>query len=473
MSGDQAVGLAYDFVAKQNHSSARSRQLTAMNATPILPGLSPVGAKPLTATFDAGRLSSDGGLIVLREAARQLGLAEVITAPLCDAREPVRVVHTYADMALARMLMISAGYEDCDDIDALRADPALKLACGRCPESGADLMSQPTLSRLENLAQWRALARVGLGLIDLFCRSFAHAPDRIVLDIDDTEDAVHGSQQLALFNAHYDGYCFQPIVIFEATSGKPVAFVLRPGKRPSGEEAARVLRHVIRRIRRHWPRVEILVRGDGHYGCEAVMAKLEQTGCDYIFGLPTNVRLNEIAGPWRGLCEMRRKPRDGKVRRFHQFQHRAGTWSRTRSVIARVEATALGSDARFVVTSLNGSGKVLYQKIYCARGRMENLIKDLKLYTRADKTACHRWEANQFRLFLHMGAYWLLHTLRHAAPRRSIWRGATFETIRRVFIKIAVRVEEMKSRIRIAFPASYPHASMLVLLTGSVAARAP
>jgi hypothetical protein len=294
-----------------------------MNATPILPGLSPVGAKPLTATFDAGRLSSDGGLIVLREAARRLGVAEVITGPLCDARERKRVVHTYADMALARMLMISAGYEDCDDIDALRADPALKLACGRCPESGADLMSQPTLSRLENLAQWRALARVGLGLIDLFCRSFAHAPDRIVLDIDDTEDAVHGAQQLALFNAHYNGYCFQPIVIFEATSGKPVAFVLRPGKRPSGEEAARVLRHVIRRIRRRWPRVEVLVRGDGHYGCEAVMAGLEQTGCDYIFGLPTNVRLDEIAGPWRGVCEMRRKPREGKVRRFHQFQHRA------------------------------------------------------------------------------------------------------------------------------------------------------
>jgi hypothetical protein len=234
-----------------------------------------------------------------------------------------------------------------------------------------------------------------------------------------------------------------------------------------------VLHHVIGRIRRRWPRAEILVRGDGHYGCETVMAEREQTGCDYIFGLPTNVRLDEIAGPWRGLCEMRRKPREDKVRRFHQFQHRAGTWTRTRSVIARVEATALGSDVRFVVTSLNGSGKVLYEKVYCARGRMENLIKDLKLYTRADKTACHRWEANQFRLFLHMGAYWLLHTLRRAAPRRSIWRGATFETLRRCFIKVAVRVEEMKSRIRIAFPASYPHASMLVLLTGSIAARAP
>jgi len=153
-------------------------------------------------------------------------------------------------MALARMLMIAAGYEDCDDIDALRADPALKLACGRSPETGADLISQPTLSRVENLADWRALARIGFGLIDLFCKTFARHPDRIVLDIDDTADADLVGQQLALFNAYHDGYCFQPIVIFEATSGKPVAFLLRPGKRPSGDEVARVLRHVIRRMRR-------------------------------------------------------------------------------------------------------------------------------------------------------------------------------------------------------------------------------
>ena len=146
-----------------------------MNVTPILPGLSPVAGKPLTATFDAGRLSSDGGLIVLREIATRLGLAETITGPLGDARDPSRVRHGYAEMVLARMLMIAAGYEDCDDIDALKSDPALKIAVGRAPESGADLMSQPTLSRLENLADWRTLARIGLGQIDLYCRSFAVA----------------------------------------------------------------------------------------------------------------------------------------------------------------------------------------------------------------------------------------------------------------------------------------------------------
>ena len=185
-------------------------------ATPVLPGLSPVAAKPLTATFDAGRLSSDGGVIVLREIAARFGLADVVTAPLPDDRDPLRVSHTYADMALARMMMIAAGYEDCDDVDTLRCDPAFKIACGRKPETGADLMSQPTLSRLENLADWRALGRIGVGLIDLFCASFATAPSRIILDIDDTDDPVHGQQELALFNTHAGGHCFQPIHIFEA-----------------------------------------------------------------------------------------------------------------------------------------------------------------------------------------------------------------------------------------------------------------
>ena len=148
-----------------------------------------------------------------------------------------------------------------------------------------------------------------------------------------------------------------------------------------------------------------------------------------------------------------------------------GSWSHNEKVIARVEATALGTDARFVVTNLPGRAKILYEKVYCARGRMENLIKDMKLYTRSDKTACSRWEANQFRLFLHMGAYWLLHSVRLAAPKRSRWRGATFETIRNVFVKIACRVEELKTRIKLSFPAHLPHADMLGLICARLTAR--
>ncbi len=161
------------------------------------------------------------------------------------------------------------------------------------------------------------------------------------------------------------------------------------------------------------------------------------------------------------------------MRRFHQLPYRAQAWARSRKVIARVEATSLGTDARFVVTNLEGRGKTLYEKVFCARGQAENLIKDMKRFARSDKTACSRWQANQFRLFLHMGAYWLLHSLRAAAPRRSRWRGATFETIRRTFVKIAVRVEEMKGKIRMAFPASYPQAAMLAAMTGAITTRGP
>lgn len=445
-----------------------------MNPTPFLPGLSPVQSKPITAIFDAGRMSSDGGVLVLREIAGQLGLADVIAGPLRDGRDPARVRHSYCEMVTARMLAIAAGYEDCDDLDHLRADPAFKIGCGRAPESGADLMSQPTLSRLENLSDWRALSRIGIGLIDLFCKSFARAPAAIVLDIDETYDAVHGGQQLSMFNAHAGTVCFQPIVIFEATTGRPVTALLRPGKVPSGKEIAAILRHVVRRIRRHWPGVQILIRGDSHYTSDLVLRTLEAMGCDYILGFAGNAKLNGLAGPWREQCRRRRRrPDQPAVRRFHSFAYCGARWRTSRRVVARVEATANGTDARFIVTSLNGRGKHLYEKVYCARGAAENLIKDWKLYTRADKTACHRWQANQFRLFLHIGAYWLLHEFRRAAPKRSSWRGATFETIRQAFIKVAVRVEEKRTRIRIALPANAPHQAMLVTLTGAITAAGP
>ena len=420
------------------------------------------------------RLSSDGGVLLFPGIERRLGIADLLASCVTDERTPASTTHTYADMIRARMFAIACGYEDCDDLDVVRFDPAFKLACGRLAETGDDLMSQPTLSRLENAPSWRQPGRMGLSMIDLFCASFRAVPERIVLDIDDTDDAVHGGPQLALFNAHYDEYIFQPIHIFEATTGKPVLPLLRPGKRPSGEEAARILKHVIRRIRRHWPRVEITVRGDGHYGTPDVMELLEDQGCNYIFGPPGNARLSKTGQPWCEDVAVRRVQRGkDKLRRFFRVAYRAKSWSRERTVVARVEATSKGCDVRFVVTNLPGRAKVLYEKVYCARGRMENMIKDHKLYTKSDRTSCHRWEANQFRLFLHTGAYWLLHQLRQAAPRRSLWRKATFETIRRAFLKIAGRIEELKSRIRIALPSAYPYRPALLSMDGRIQAQGP
>jgi len=441
---------------------------------PYLPGLSPIAGKELCARFDGGRLSSDGGVLLLRGIERRLGIANLLASCVTDERAPASTTHTYADMIRARLFAIACGYEDCDDLDVLRFDPAFKLACGRLAETGDDLMSQPTLSRLENMPSWRQLGRMGLKMIGLFCASFETVPQRIVLDIDDTADAVHGGQQLALFNAHYDDYCFQPIHIFEAATAKPVLSLLRPGKRPSGQEAAAILKHVIDRIRRHWPRVGITVRGDGHYGTPEVMDLLEDQGCGYIFGLPGNARLSKIGEPWCEDAAVRRVRRGtDKVRRFFHTGYQAKSWLRERTVIARVEATSKGSDIRFIVTNLPGRAKVLYQKVYCARGRMENMIKEHKLYTKSDRTSCHRWEANQFRLFLHSGAYWLLHQLRQAAPRRSLWRKATFETLRRAFLKIAVRIKELKSRVRVALPSACPYRKAMIAMAGRIAAQGP
>ncbi|MCP5073668.1 MAG: IS1380 family transposase [Rhodobacteraceae bacterium] len=442
--------------------------------TPVLPGLSPVQGLGVCARFDGGALSSDGGVLLLRQIERSLGFAETLAGCLRDGRDAGRTRHSYSSMIRSRMLAIACGYEDCDDLDELRHDPAFKLACERLPDTGPALASQPTLSRLENTPSWRELARMGLALIDLFCASFAAVPGHIVLDIDDTADRVHGGQQLSLFNSHAGGYCFQPIHIYEATSQKPVCFILRPGKRPSGEEAAQVLRHVIRRIRRNWPQVAITLRGDGHYGTPEVMDLLEQQGCFYVLGLPGNEVLKKLSHPWcDDVATRRAQAGRQKLRRFFQASYGAKSWSKARRVIARVEATALGSDVRYIVTNMPGRAKHLYEKVYCARGKAENLIKEHKLYTKSDRTSCHRWQANQFRLFLHTGAYWLLLRLRKAAPKRSKWRAATFETIRRAFLKIAVRIEQLKTRIKIALPSACPEQKMFALLAASINAQSP
>src|SRR4051794_2508115 len=254
----------------------------------ILPGLPPVAGKPVHVAFDGGRMTSDAGILLLAAIEQRLGIADRLANCIEDPRAPERVRHGLAEMIRYRALLIAAGYPDGTDCDALRSDPAFKMAVGRLPESGTDLCSQPTISRLENLPGPVALKRIMAAMVELFCDSFEQVPRRIVLDIDDTEDRVHGEQQLSLFNAHYDSRCFLPIHIYEATTGKPVAIILRPGKTPDGSEVALVLRHVIGRIRARWPAVEIVVRGDSHYGRPEAMAWCERKRIGYIFGLAGN-----------------------------------------------------------------------------------------------------------------------------------------------------------------------------------------
>ncbi len=223
-----------------------------------LPGLSPAGGKAVVVKFDGGLLSSDGGVLALREVERHLRVADRLAACMIDPRAPDQITHSLADIIRFRLLMIAAGYEDGDDANCLRSDPMFKMALDLTP-SERELCSQSTISRLENLPDVRALLRMGRAMVDLYCESFHKVPKRIMLDIDDMFDAVHGGQQLRLFNAHYDEYGFQPIVVFDG-AGRFVTAVLRPAKRPSGKEARAFLRGLLRAIRANWPRTEILAR---------------------------------------------------------------------------------------------------------------------------------------------------------------------------------------------------------------------
>ena len=436
-----------------------------VDSTPMLPGLSPVCDKAIVARFDGACMSSDGGLLALREIEQRLDIASRMADCIDDPRDPKRVTHGLDEIIRTRMLMIAAGYEDGNDADSLRCDPMFKLAMGRLPDD-ADLCSQPTISRFENLPDRRALLRMGRAMVDHYCHSFRLVPRRIVLDIDDTFDAVHGAQQLRLFNAHYDEYGFQPIVVFDE-AGRMIAAVLRPASRPTGHQIVRWLHRLIAAIRTNWPRVQIMLRADSHYCTPEVLRFCHASRLDYTLGVaPTSMlRKHILALEESTAARAATKPDGKKHRRFKEFHDGAGSWDRVERIIARVEAGPQGADTRFIVTNLGGlSGRTIYQDIYCARGQAENHIKAWKTHLAADRTSCSQATANQMRLFLHVGAYWLMWSLRTLMPRRSRWRVAQFDTLRLRLIKLAVRIEVLKTQVRLHLPQATPDQAIFTLL---------
>ena len=433
-----------------------------------LPGLSPVCGKTVVAKFDGGLLSSDAGILVLREVEQRLRVADRLAACMVDRRAPELITHTLAEIIRFRLLMIGAGYEDGNDASSLRSDPIFKMALDLLP-SDRELCSQSTISRLENLPDARALLRMGRAMVDLYCESFQQVPKRITLDIDDTFDAVHGGQQLRLFNAHYDEYGFQPIVVFDG-EGRFVTAVLRPAKRPSGKEVRAFLRRLLRAIRANWPKTEILLRADSHYCSPEVLTWCRTNGIDYILGVAPTKTLRRHIGDLEASTKARfdATPKNGKARRFKEFFDGAASWSRVERIIARVEAGADGTDTRFIVTNLDTrNARVLYEDVYCRRGQAEN-IKSWKTHLAADRTSCTKATANQLRLFLHAGAYWLMWGLRVSMPKRSMWRIAQFDTLRLRLIKIAARVVEMKTMIQVHLPTSCPAQDVLRLALGRI-----
>jgi hypothetical protein len=429
-----------------------------------LPGLSPVAGKSVVAKFDGGLLSSDGGVLTLRACEQRLRIAERLASCIEDPRAPSQITHGVADIIRFRMLMIAAGYEDGIDANALRGDPMFKMAQDRAP-SDPDLCSQSTISRLENLASVRSLLRMGRAMVDLYCASFRQVPQRIVLDVDDTFDAAYGGQQLRLFNAYYDEYGFQPIVVFDG-EGRLITAILRPARRPKGSEIKAFLRRLVRAIRANWPNTKILLRADSHYCAPEVIDWCRANHLDFILGLAPTTRLRRHIESLEAATSARfeASPRDGKVRRFKEVYDGAESWSRVERIIARVEVGADGPDARFIVTNLTTrNARVLYEDNYCRRGQAENHIKAFKTHLAADRTSCTKATANQFRLFLHAGAYCLLWSLRALMPKRSPWRVAQFDTLRLKLVKIAARVVEMKTMIKVHLPSACPVQDVLHL----------
>ena len=430
--------------------------------------------KKVTAAFDGGRLSSDSGVILLSLAERRRAVARTLAALIDDPRDPAHITHTVEDVLRARMLAIACGYPDGNDFHFLRTDPAFKLACGRLSDTGADLCSQATVSRWENAPTLREIIRLTYALIDIWCGSYKAPPGSVVLDIDDTLDVAHGRQEMAEWNAHYDERCFLPIHIYDTATGRPVAMILRPGKTPSGVEVRRWLRRLVKRIRQHWPVTRITIRGDGHYGRDEAMSWCEDNGVDYIFGFGGNAVLDRLV---EGEADdIRTRRAEGKLailRGYAETRYAAKSWTRDRRVAARIEAKESdeedmlrrGLDVRYVVTSLNsGSAEHIYAAVYCGRGQAENLIKQHKAQTASDRTSCRSPLANQFRLILHTAAYWLLLDVRDHVPSWHPLRRSEFSSIRLHLLKVAGRIVETASRIRVALASCCPEAALFGLV---------
>jgi len=421
-----------------------------------------VGRKKVIADFDGGRITSDGGVMLLAAAERRLGMADHLAGLIADPRNPLFVTHSVADILRARMLAIACGYEDADDLDHLRTDPGFKLACGRLPDSGRDLCSQPTVSRWENAPTLREVMRLSYAMVDAYCASYSRPPQAVTLDIDDTVDVAHGHQQLSLFNAHHDERCFMPIHVYDTATSRPVAILLRPGKTPSGHEVRSHVRRLVRRIRQHWPSTRLTIRGDGHYGRPEVMAWCEANAVDYIFGLPGNAVLSRLLEEAADDVRVRRAEAQAPVlRRYAQVRYGAKSWGCQRRVSARIEASTMGLDIRCVVTNLEtGSAEWLYDTLYCARGQAENLIKLHKGQLASDRTSCRSALANQVRLVLHTAAYWLMLTVRDAIPKPQPLATAEFTTLRLRLLKVAGRITETATQVRIALASAYPEAEL-------------
>jgi hypothetical protein len=411
----------------------------------------------LEAAFDGGRITSDGGLLWLAQADRDLGLCEAVAEQVPEWRGSRSLRHSLATLVRQRVYQIACGYEDQNDADTLRTDPLLKLVLGRLPETGADLASQPTLSRLENAPGARDCLRIARALLELYVRERGKdaVPEEVLLDFDATADPAHGEQEGTFYHGYYGTRMYHPLLVFDGHTNQLITAVLRAGNTHASRGALAILKRIVGRLREAWPGVKIEIRADAGFAVPEIYEYCEGEGIGYTIGLISNPRLETLAEPLLEKAQRESEELDGqKVRLVSEAPYQAASWGRPRRVIYKAESLEKGTNTRFVVTSRSDQPKKLYDW-YVKRGEAEGWIKDFKRALKADRLSCCRFWANQFRLLLHAAAYWLLDELRRRLTAAGV-RRTQFDTLRLLVVKVGGRVRELLTKVRLHLASGHP-----------------
>lgn len=407
--------------------------------------------RKVEASFTGGQVSSDAGVVLLRQADRKLGLTSSVARALTESRRKKSCRHSLVSLLRQRVYGLCIGYEDLNDHNTLRNDVALQTAV----QQDKDLASASTLCRWENRSDREAAWAAHRVLVEQFISSFKRAPKEVVLDFDATDTAVHGEQEGRFFHGYYDHYCFLPLYVF--CGDQLLAAYLRPSKIDGAKHAWAVLALLVKRLRRAWPQVKIIFRGDSGFCRHQMLRWCEGHHVGYIVGVAKNKRLKALSEKQIREAEERFAETKQKQRLFGEIQYAANTWDSKRRVIVKAEHTGKGSNPRYVVTNLQGEPKKLYDTLYCARGDMENRIKEQQLDLFSGRTSCHEWWANQFRLLLSSLAYTLMEAIRRLALKGTELSKAQCGTIRLKLLKIGAVIVRNTRRVRFMFSSAYPY----------------
>jgi hypothetical protein len=409
----------------------------------------------LVVDFAGGTLTTDAGLLLVREFDEQLGLSADVVGRVTDTRDARYVTHELDTLVRQRLYQIAAGYEDVNDADRLREDPTFQMVAG---DGRTALGSQPTLSRLENAVDWSAIQRLARTGVDWFC-AYAYGPNEhpadLILDLDSTDDPTHGTQQLALFHGWYNQHMYHPLVWFEGRTGLLLRTRLRPGRDPSAATVIDELRHVLGPLRRRFPSTPIFLRGDAGMATPEVEAQLEAEGIRYVLGIGTNTVFKRRVAGLVANAHHRFGRTSRPVSLRTSFWHRAKRWPHHRRILVKIDVTAQGLNVRFMVTNRRGRAADLVAW-YDDRGTAENWIKEFKLDIHADRLSCHRFRANAFRLQLHGIALLLLAYFRRAVLAGTRLASATIGTIRLHLLKVAGRVVRSVRRLWFHLASHWP-----------------